>query len=412
VTASELAAAVAAKQLSATEAVDDSLSRLGAHGHLNAVITVCGEHARARARAGVSGPLSGVPLLVKDLIDTRGIRTTYASAVLRDHVPEHTAPSVEALEAAGAIVVAKSNADEFAWGVTGQNAHWGDVENPRRPGRIAGGSSAGNAAALAAGLVPLALGTDTGGSIRMPAAACDVIGLKPPLGAISVEGVFPLAPSFDTVGPMGRTVTDCALAHSVLTRTPVPEPRLADLSVGVLTRLPEVAPPTGETIRDERALAYAERLGALGARVVEVELPAPDGDIWPLFYVEARTAHRQTFPSRRDEYGPTIRAKLDRALGVGRAAGEEARRALRRWRRAAAAEPPLDLFLSPTLGTTELPEAGVDELAIRIPFSGYTRVFSFLGWPAIALGELQLASRDVATVIGAALALEREGALR
>src|SRR6185369_17625305 len=128
--------------------------RLEAAAHLRAVITPCAEAALVRARAGVAGRLAGVPLLVKDLIDTAGVRTTYASRIFADHVPRRTAPAVAALEAEGAIVVGKANADEFAWGVAGRNPHFGDVVNPRHPDRIAGGSSGGNAAALAAGLVP------------------------------------------------------------------------------------------------------------------------------------------------------------------------------------------------------------------------------------------------------------------
>jgi aspartyl-tRNA(Asn)/glutamyl-tRNA(Gln) amidotransferase subunit A len=348
-----------------------------------------------------------VPLLVKDLIDTAGVRTTYGSAIHAGHVPGRTAPAVARLEAEGAIVVGKAALDEYAWGVCGQNAHTGDAVNPRHPGRIAGGSSSGSAVALAAGMVPLALGTDTGGSIRLPAAACEVVGLKPALGAISVEGIHPLAPSFDTVGPMARTVADCALAHSVLTGAPVPELRLAGLRVGLLTRLPDVATPAGDVVRDERALAFAEELRALGADVRETELPAPDGDTWPVFYAEAGAVHADRFPARADEYGPLIRAKLDVARAVTPAEAEEGRRVLRRWRAVAARQPDVDLVASPALGLPELPPAGVDELTVRLPFSAYTRVFSYLGWPAIAVGPLQLAGRDAATVIGAALALER-----
>ena len=406
-TAAEVAAAVAAGEASPAEVVAEALARLEARPELNAVITLCGEEALARAQRGVVGRLAGVPLLVKDLIDTAGIRTTYASSIHRDHVPGASAPVVRALEAEGAIVVAKANADEFAWGVTGQNVHWGDMGNPHRPGRIAGGSSGGNAAALAADAVPLALGTDTGGSVRMPAACCGVVGLKPALGASSTQGVFPLVPSFDTVGPMARTAADCALAHSVLTETPVPAPRLEGLAVGVLARLPDVAPPAGEPVADERAWAWAAELEAAGARVAATELPAPGGDIWPLFYAEAAEAHRATFPSRRDEYGPTIRAKLEAANEVDPAGVTRARAALAAWREKAARESQLDLLISPTLGVEEVPPADVDELEIRVRFSAYTRVFSFLGWPAIALGEVQLAGRDPAVVIGAALALER-----
>jgi aspartyl-tRNA(Asn)/glutamyl-tRNA(Gln) amidotransferase subunit A len=293
--------------------------------------------------------------------------------------------------------------------VLGQNVHYGDMANPAAPGRVAGGSSGGNATALAAGMVPLALGTDTGGSVRLPAAACEVVGLKPAHGAISTEGVFPLARSFDTVGPMARTVADCALAYSILTGTAVPEPRLHGLRVGMLTAYPDLAPIADEPVRDERALAYVDRLRALGASVEEVRLPIPEGDTWAVFYADARAAHAQTFPARRDEYGPNIVAKLEHAATVTVEQERTARAALAAWRGHAAREPAVDLIVSPSLGMDDLPLAGVDELGVRLPFSAYTRVFSYLGWPAIALGALQLAGRDAAVVIAAALALEREG---
>jgi aspartyl-tRNA(Asn)/glutamyl-tRNA(Gln) amidotransferase subunit A len=408
-TAAEVAGAVAAGTLSAEEAVSEALDRLEGRRDLRAVITLCGEEALARARGRVSGRLAGVPLLVKDLIDTAGVRTTYASAIYAAHVPERTAPAVAALEAEGAVVVGKANADEFAWGVVGQNVHFGDVVNPRHPGRIAGGSSAGNAAALAADLVPLALGTDTGGSVRLPAAACGVVGLKPALGAISTAGVFPLAPSFDTVGPMARTVADCALAHAILTGGVVPEPQLRGRRVGVLTGPPDVTGAAGPPPRDDRAEAVAARLRALGAEVREVTLPRPPADTWPVFNADAATAHASTFPARRDEYGPTIRAKLDGALRVTPAERATAHAALVAWRERAQEDPAVDLIASPTSGLAELPPAGVDELDVRLPFSAYTRAFSLLGWPAIALGELQLAGRSADCVIAAALAVEREG---
>lgn len=411
-TAAEIADAVTRGDVSPTETVERALAALEDAAHLNGAITVCADEARERARAGVSGRLAGVsgrlagvPLLVKDLLDTAGIRTTYASAIYRDHVPEQTAPAVAALEREGAIVVAKTNADEFAWGVAGENEHWGDVANPVHEGRIAGGSSAGNAALLAAGVAPLALGTDTGGSVRMPAACCEVVGLKPPLGAISTDGVFPLCRSFDTVGPMARTVGDCALAYSILTGAPVPEARIAGLRVGVLTHRPAVG-PDGDTEQDDRALEHVALLEELGARVTEVELPVPEADTWAVFYADAAESHRATFPARRDEYGATIRAKLDDAQAIDPEAVEAGRRALSAWRAGAASEPQVDLVLSPTLGVRELPRAGADELRIRVHFSAYTRVFSYLGWPAVALGGVQLAGRDAQVVISAAIALE------
>src|SRR5207253_4535111 len=139
---------------------------------------------------------------------------------------------------AGAVVVGKANLHEFAWGVTSQNPWYGTVQNPGQPGRTTGGSSGGNAAALAAGMCELGLGTDTGGSIRLPASCCCVVGLKPSWGRIPVEGVFPLSPTSDTVGPMATTVADVALTWSVLTGESVPEPRLDGLTVGLLTKPP------------------------------------------------------------------------------------------------------------------------------------------------------------------------------
>jgi aspartyl-tRNA(Asn)/glutamyl-tRNA(Gln) amidotransferase subunit A len=412
VTAAEIAVRVAAGELGAEEVVADALARLAAQPELGAVITTCDERALARAREGVSGALAGVPVLVKDLIDTAGVRTTYGSSIYADHVPEHSAPAVVALEAQGAIVVGKANLDEFAWGVCGQNTFYGDTVNPTAVDRVAGGSSSGNAAALAAEMVPLALGTDTGGSVRIPAAACGVVGLKTALGAIPVEGVFPLAASFDTVGPMARTAADCALAHAVLTATDVPAPAIAGLRIGVLTAHPDLGPTAAPAARDERALAYADALRALGAEVRELSLPVPESDTWAVFYADTAAAHAATFPSRRDEYGPLIRAKLDHAQTVTAAQADEGRRALAAWRAVAAREPDVDLVLAPTLGYDDLPPVGVDELGVRLPFSAYARAFSYLGWPAIAIGSLQLAGRDAQTVLGAALALEREGAVR
>ncbi len=404
--AAEIADGVRARTLDPVDVVERSLAAIEANEELNAVITVCADEALARARTGVSGPLAGVPVLVKDVLDTAGVRTTYGSSIYREHVPERTAAAVQRLEAAGAIVIGKANCHEFAWGVTGQNPHWGDVRNPLRPGRIAGGSSSGNAAALAAEICPLALGTDTGGSIRMPSACCGTVGYKPSFGKVPTDGCFPLCPSFDTIGPMARSVSDCALAYSMLALEPAPAPALEGLTVGLLDRPPAVGPPDGEPPADRRASAYVERLERLGARVVEVELPAPELDTWPLFYAEAATSHRATFPARRSEYGEDLRTKLDDAQAIGRREARAAKRAVDAWRERAADEPQVDLVVSPTLGVAEIPAADVSELAIRVPFSAFTRPFNYLGWAAVALGELQLAGRSDATVLGAALAWE------
>ncbi|MDQ3874379.1 MAG: amidase [Actinomycetota bacterium] len=402
--ATEIARATVAGELDSLELVEGTLAALEEQAGLNAVITVCADEAVARARERPSGRLAGVPVLVKDLFDTAGVRTTYGSRIYRDHVPDRTASSVAALEAAGAIVVGKANLDEFAWGVTGHNAHWGDCQNPRLPGRVSGGSSSGNGAALAAGLVPLALGSDTGGSVRMPSACCATVGLKTSLGKISTDAVFPLCPSFDTVGPMARSVTDCALAYSVLTGDPVPAPGVAGLTVGVLTRPPPVGAPGVEPpSADERAFPFAEQLEALGARVVETEVRGPGVDTWPMFLAEAAESHRETFPWRRDDYGDSIRAKLDSTRGVRPEDARASREGVLAWRRM---EPDVDLFVSPTLGVREIPPIEASELEVRITFSMWTRPFNYLGWAAIALGELQLIAPRDETVLAAALAWE------
>ena len=405
--AATIAREVRARELDPVEVTERALARLEEHADLNAVITVCAERALNRARSGVDGPLAGVPLLVKDVIDTAGIRTTVGSRVYADRVPSSSAPAVITLEAAGAIVIAKTNCDEFAWGVTGQNPFYGDARNPRQPGRITGGSSSGNAAALAAEIAPLALGTDTGGSVRMPAGCCGVVGMKPGVGGTPTAGVFPLCPSFDTVGPMAITVEDCALAYGVLARAPVAARKLGGLCVGVLTAMPPLGPNGPKPERDERAFAFAERLEQLGMRAEEVALPVPDADLWSVFYAEAAATHRKTFPARRNEYGPTIRAKLDAARQTDPVAADAGRRALAAWQERAQTEPAADVIVCPTLGVHEIPPADVDEIEIRVPFSAYTRAFSFLGWPAIALGGVQLGARDVDTLFAVALAWEQ-----
>ncbi len=407
VAAAETARAVRAGELDPVEPIKRALDAIDACRDLNALITVCPDQALARAHAGADGPLAGVPLLVKDVFDTAGVRTTLGSRIYADRVPASSASAVRALEAAGAIMVGKTNCDEFAWGVTGQNPFYGDARNPTLPGRITGGSSSGNAAALAAGLAPLALGTDTGGSARMPAGCCQVVGMKPRLGALPTAGVFPLCPSFDTVGPMARSVADCALCYGVLTGAPVGERGIVGLRVGVLTALPSLAPAGPTPQRDDRALPFAARLEGLGMRADEVTLPVPEADIWPVFYSEAAATHRHTFPARRAEYGPIVRAKLDNAQRVDPNAVRAGLRSLRSWRARAETDPAVDLLICPTLGVREIPFHNVDELEIRIAFSGYTRPFSYLGWPAIAIGGVQLGARDAGVLFAAALAWER-----
>lgn len=366
---------------------------------LAAAITWLDEPFRVRE----DGPLGGRSLLVKDLFDTAGIRTTYGSRLYAEHVPGRTAPSVRRLLDAGAALVGKANLHEFAWGITSQNPWYGTVRNPLLPGRTTGGSSGGNAAALAAGLCELGIGTDTGCSVRLPAACCGTVGLKTRWGGIATAGVFPLCPSLDTVGPMARTVADTALLWSVLTGRAVPEPRLAGLTVGLVTRPPGVGDGADRQV-NPRAEEWAPELERLGARVVPAELPGADANLWPLFFHEAAGSHRATFPSRADEYGANVRAKLERAQRLDADAVAAAYAALERLRQA---RPEVDVYVAPVLGLPVPPE-DVDELDFRSVGAAFTRAVNFLGWAGLAIGDLQLVAPEDETVLAAGLAWERE----
>ena len=348
------------------------------------------------------GPLAGRTLLVKDLIDTAGIRTTYGSRIYADHVPDTHATVVQRALDAGAVVVGKANLPEFAWGVLGVNPWYGAVHNPLHPGKTTGGSSAGNAAALAAGLVDLGLGTDTGCSIRLPSAACGTVGLKPRWGHLPIDGVFPLVPTLDTVGPMGRSVEDAALLWSVLAGHAVPEPRLDGLTVGLLRRAPEIGDGR-ETESSDAADDWVVDLERLGAHVVESEVLAAPGDMWPLFLHEAVESHRGTFPSRAAEYGPVIRPKLEAGLHVLPEAVASAYESLHAWR---ATTPDVDLYVSPCIGI-DLPPEDADENEVRLPLSSFLRWVNLIGWAGLAVGNMQFIAPHDETVLAAGLAWER-----
>src|SRR5512146_1589664 len=209
----------------ATERLEAALAAIAEHNpRTNAFILVDPAGARAAARAvdeerrrGVDrGPLHGMPISVKDLIDVAGQPTTAASRVRRDHVAAHDAPVVQRLREAGAVLIGKTNLHEFALGTTSEESAFGPVRNPRDLSRSAGGSSGGSAAAVATGMGVASIGSDTGGSIRIPAAACGVVGIKPSVGEVPTEGVVPLSTTFDHVGPLARTVEDAAAVWAVL----------------------------------------------------------------------------------------------------------------------------------------------------------------------------------------------------
>ncbi len=321
-------------------------------------------------------PPEGVPLAVKDLFDTAGLLTTYGSAVFADHVPKQTAEAVRRLEARGFANVGKTNLHEFAYGTTSENPHYGTVPNPLARGRIAGGSSGGAAAALAADLADAALGTDSGGSIRIPAACCGVVGFKPTYGLVSLEGCFPLAPTFDHAGPMARSVADCTRMLEALadgfTRAPARE--LAAARVGVAwTR--DAEPLVRRRIEEAAALFPQRR---------EIELPRPEG-VSAVFMREVADIHRELYAENRELYGENVATKIERCLAIDEAdyrAGLRARELYAE--QVLAAMEGLDLLVTPTLRLVAPPAAG-DELALRESLVLMTFPFNALGWPALAL---------------------------
>jgi aspartyl-tRNA(Asn)/glutamyl-tRNA(Gln) amidotransferase subunit A len=345
------------------------------------------------------GPLSGRTLGVKDLFDTAGVRTTYGSAIYAEHVPERNAVAVQRLLDAGAVLVGKTHLPEFAWSVLGQSEFYGTCHNPAHPGRTTGGSSSGSAAALAAGLCELALGSDTGCSIRLPSAACETVGLKSQWGLIPIDGAFPLVPLLDTAGPMATSVEDVALMWSVLAARPVPEPRLEGLTVGLLRRPPDLADGR-EVESSDLAESWTADLERLGARVVEAQVPGPSANPWPQFGHEALQSHAATFPSRADEYGYVMRKKLEAAQRETPEAIEAAYAAIHEWRRY---EPEVDLYVSPCYAV-ELPPEDADELEVRLPLTSFLRWVNLTGWAALAIGNMQLVAPRDEVVLAAGLA--------
>jgi aspartyl-tRNA(Asn)/glutamyl-tRNA(Gln) amidotransferase subunit A len=235
-------------KVSCGELVEDALEKAEGIGKdLNAFITLDGEVARETAAerdrelaAGIDrGPLHGIPTAHKDLFFTRNIRTTGGSLVFRNFVPDHDATVVEKLAVAGAVSIGKANLHELAYGITSKNPHYGYVHNARDPERIPGGSSGGSATAIAAGIIPMSLGTDTGGSIRVPSSYCGVTGIKPTYGRVSRYGVLPLAFSFDHVGPLGSCAEDCALALTAIAGNDIRDPSSAVEPVPIYTAEPQ-----------------------------------------------------------------------------------------------------------------------------------------------------------------------------
>jgi aspartyl-tRNA(Asn)/glutamyl-tRNA(Gln) amidotransferase subunit A len=325
-------------------------------------------------------------------------------------VPAETAEAVRRLEAAGYVDVGKTNLHEFAYGTTSENPHFGTVPNPLAPRRIAGGSSGGSAAALAAGLADAALGTDSGGSIRIPAACCGVVGFKPSYGLVPMLGCFPLAPSFDHAGPMARDVARCAAMMTALAPNfePPVEVELSDLEVGVAW-LEHADPKVRERI---------ERAAAVFPHARTLELPQAH-KIGAAFRGEVADVHRELFLEHSESYGENVRTKIERCLALTEAEYDASAAERERYReRLLEAAAGVDLVLTPTL-VCVAPPAPAEELAIRDKLTFLTLPFNAGGWPALALpcgaaehglpASVQLAAPpgEDARVLAAGAALER-----
>jgi aspartyl-tRNA(Asn)/glutamyl-tRNA(Gln) amidotransferase subunit A len=277
--------------------------------------------------------------------------------------------------------VGKANLHEFAYGTTSENPHFGDVPNPRYPGRVAGGSSGGSAAAVAAGLAAAALGTDSAGSIRIPAACCGVVGHKPTHGLVSLDGCWPLAASFDTGGPIAADVAACEQMLGVLAPAFVPAELESpeELEVGVAW--------TG--LADRPVREQVERAAARFPRRRAVELPLVPNETYAVFMREVADVHRELYAENADLYGEDVRLKLEKCFAVRDADVERAERLRREYReQVEAALDGLDLVLTPTLPVVPPPlrrGTGPGDLDVREALIRFTYPFSALGWPALAL---------------------------
>lgn len=416
-TIERLAPRLAGGEVSPVELTDAYLDRIATRdGDLNAFIVVTAEDARQQAQAAETeirrghyrGPLHGIPVALKDLFDVAGLPTTAGSRLFLDNVARTDAPSVARLRAAGAVFLGKLNMHEVAYGVTGDSSHFGPVRNPWDTGRSPGGSSSGSAAAIAAGLCAAATGTDTGGSIRMPATLCGIVGLKPTFGRVSKRGVIPLSFSLDHAGPMARSVYDVAVMLQAMSGydpldpasidRPVPS-FTADLDRGARGLTIAVDPDyslVGATADVLDGLRHTlEILRHHGATVIEVSVPRlRDASRLALdiLNAEASAFHEDRLRTRRDEFQPDVASRLELGFQVsGMAYGRavEFRAQLARDFEAVFAQ--ADIFLAP--GTAvPAPLRGATEVVIdgapvnmREAIARYTRPFNLLGLPVLAV---------------------------
>jgi len=410
-TITELGAAYRARRLSPVDATRACLERIERRDpELHAFITVTADLAIDQARGAAAelergqdrGPLHGVPIALKDLIDTAGTRTTGGSAVFEDRVPTEDAVVVRRLRDAGAVMLGKLNLHEVAYGASGFIGHFPTTRNPHNPAHITGGSSSGSAAAVATGMCYAALGSDTSGSIRIPAALCGIVGFMPSYGLVSLRGVLPLSWSYDHVGPMTRSVRDAALVLQAIAGhdaeditsiafpaddyvaavdAPGPMPRLGVARSHFFADLdPEVAAAV------ERALGV---LAGLGATLRDVEVAVDDDRT--VFRAESYAYHRPWLERTPERYQPETLRRIRTGEAVTAAEYIERWQHLQRMRRGAAALfGDVDLIVTPT---TAIPAPSFAELAERpdelrpreLVLMRTTRMFDVLGTPGISV---------------------------
>lgn len=392
----DIANAVRSARVTATELVREAIQRITAgNGRVNAITRLTAERAldcAVRVDAMVAdgrdpGPLAGVPFGVKDLFDVAGLPTTAGAGSRANAAPaSRDAEAILRLEAAGAILLATLNMDEFAYGFATVNAHWGTTRNPRGPDRLAGGSSGGSAAAVAADMLPFALGSDTNGSIRVPASLCGLWGLKPTHGGLPMQGVFPFVDSFDDIGPMTRSAADLALVTAVLAGSSLEasrkSPRVARLG-GWFAR--NVTPPLGQAIA---------RLGEAIGDVPLVTLPDVDKARSAAFLMTAAEGGWRHLPALRGDamaFDPATRDRLIAGAALPVAAYPDAM-AFRETFRSAAERlfAEHDILIAPAVpGIAPLidnPSVVVDgqKVPARANLGIYTQPISFIGLPVIA----------------------------
>jgi AtzE family amidohydrolase len=412
--AADIAAAVAAGRVRAGAVIEGALARIAARNPaLNAFTAVLAERARAkarvleeaRARGAPLGPLAGVPFAVKNLFDVAGLPTLAGSKINRERAPAaRDATLVERLEAAGAVLVGALNMGEYAYDFTGENVHDGPSRNPHDLTRMTGGSSGGSAAAVAGGLVPFALGSDTNGSIRVPASLCGLFGLKPTYGRLSRARTFPFVGSLDHVGPLARTARDLALAYDamqghdpddpVCARRPV-EPALPALTRGIAGLRIAVAGGYFRRGASSESLAAVARVAqALGA-AHEVEIAEAGRARAAAFVIttaEGASVHLERLRTRANDYDPAVRDRLISGALVPAALVQRAQK-FRRWYRARV----LDLFgdvdvivapatpgPAPAIGQQTFVLDGVTA-PVRANLGIFTQPISFIGLPAVAV---------------------------